>query len=96
MFLKNARYHGIVRFVPDPDGRVDFPGIRPRPIPPTEAVLEHTVQTGDRLDALARHYYGNDRLWWRILDANPQIIFAGHLLVEEMEGDAILIPRTKE
>ena len=96
MFLKNSRYHGVVPFAPDPDGRVDFPGIRPRPIPPTEAVLEHTVQAGDRLDELARHCYGNDQLWWRILDANPQITFARHLLVEEMEGDAILIPRAIE
>ena len=96
MLLKNSRYKDVPSFAPDPDERVAFRGLRPRPIPPTEGVLEHTVQAGDRLDELARHYYGNDRLWWRILDANPQITFAGHLLVEEMEGDAILIPRAKE
>lgn len=96
MLLKNSRYKDVPTFAQDPDGRAEFRGLRPRPIPPTEAVLEHTVQAGDRLDELARHYYGNDRLWWRILDANPRFTFAGHLLVEEMEGEAILIPRAKE
>lgn len=56
-----------------PGSGTDFPGLRPRPIGPATGVIEHEVRAGDRLDHLARHYYNDDRLWWRILDANPQL-----------------------
>jgi nucleoid-associated protein YgaU len=29
---------------------------------------------GDRTEALAFRYYGDERLWWLIADANPEII----------------------
>ena len=32
----------------------------------------------------------------RILDANPDVMFAGELESQEMEGDVILIPKAKE
>ncbi len=47
--------------------------LAPRPIGPATPVLEHEIQVGDRLDRLAQHYYNDDRLWWRILDANPTL-----------------------
>lgn len=50
-------------------------GLRPRSIQSLEGVIEHEVQQGDRLDTLARHYYKNDRLWWRIIDANPDLLY---------------------
>jgi len=54
------------------------------------------VQAGDRLDLLARHYYNDDRLWWRITDANPDFLYAGDMVLEGMEGRVILIPKAKE
>jgi len=45
---------------------------------------------------LARHYYNDDRLWWRILDANPDILHAGDLCVAERLGETILIPRARQ
>ena len=54
------------------------------------------MRAGDRLDLLARHYYNNDRLWWRIVDANPELVFAGDMLDESMQGGVILIPKLKE
>ena len=92
MFLKGSRYETTRPFAPAPDGRDTFPGVRPRGVATLAGVVEHTVRTGDRLDLLARHYYNDDRLWWRIVDANPEILFAGDLLGEEMEGRVILIP----
>ena len=77
MFLKNSRYAQVPRFEPDPDGRVDFQGIRPRPIPLTEGVLEHTQTEDDRPDRMANEYYSADRAWWRIVDANPDFVIAG-------------------
>jgi phage tail protein X len=29
---------------------------------------------GDRVDVIAEKFYGRAELWWRILDANPEII----------------------
>lgn len=73
MITKKSRYARARAFAPGPDGTLPFPGLRPRSIAPAEGVIEHQVQAGDRLDQLARHYYNDDRLWWRIVDANPEI-----------------------
>ncbi len=109
MFLKNSRYRDAAAFQADEDGVVPFRGIRARNIGPASGVMEHTV-TGyggpradqanqavmNRHDSLAYHYYANDRLWWRILDANRSFVFARDLLDQDMTGDVILIPRAKE
>jgi len=96
MFSKGTRYEKARSFAPDSEGRIVFAGIRPREIGPALGVIEHVVKAGDRLDLLSRHYYNNTRLWWRILDANPEIIFGGELSLREMEGEIILIPKAKE
>jgi len=110
MLLKGSRYEGSAPFTAAPgEGPAPlFPGLRPRPIPPTAGVVEHTVKAGERLDLLARHYYNDDRLWWRIADANPEALYGGDLLrereargrdgslrLEGMVGRAILIPRAR-
>ena len=33
----------------------------------------YRVIQGDGIDLLARRFYNDERLWWRILDANPLI-----------------------
>ena len=96
MFNKGSRYEKSQTFAPGPDGETVFPGIRAREIDPAPGVVEHVVQAGDRLDLLARHYYNDDRLWWRIADANPHFVFGADLLVAANEGQVILIPRVKE
>jgi|APLak6261664116_1056043.scaffolds.fasta_scaffold86264_2 hypothetical protein len=95
MLIAKSRYQPPSPFQADATGKA-FPGIRPRDIGPATGVLEHTVQTDNRLDLLARHYYNNDRAWWRIVDANPDILFAGLMFTSEMEGRSILIPRIKD
>jgi len=95
MFLKGSRYEQARRFDQDEDGR-SFPGVRPRKIGPGVGVVEHVVKSGERLDLLARHYYNDDRLWWRIADANPEFVHAGLMLAEDQVGQVILIPRAKE
>ena len=70
-------------------------GVRPGPAPRSfgtaTGVMEHRLRAGDRLDLLARHYYGDDRLWWRLLDANPELLYGGdaireHPLWKDPEG----------
>ena len=96
MFQKGSRYEKCVPFTPDSDGAVVFAGIRPRAIGAATGVVEHVVKAGDRLDLLARHYYNDDRLWWRIADAHPDFLYAGDMVLEGMEGRVILIPKAKE
>ncbi len=99
MFLKGSRYSKAISLTRDAssDSSDDgFSGIRAREIPSTEGAVEHVVTDGDRLDLLARHYYNNDRLWWRIVDANPEFVFSGFLLDSDMKGRIILIPRAKD
>jgi nucleoid-associated protein YgaU len=110
MFLEGSRYERARPFAAAPEAAAPFPGVQPRAITSAVPVLEHTVQAGDRLDRLARHYYDDDRLWWRIADANPQVFYAGDLVREEdddlpvageplvlerMVGRVILIPRAR-
>ena len=109
MFLKGSRYEKARSFAPGEGGAEPFPGVRPRAIGPAEGVIEHTVRAGDRLDLLARHYYNDGRLWWRILDANPDLLYGGDAVREHdetgsggeilhaaMVGRVIVIPRAKE
>jgi len=96
MLVKKSRYKDAGSFEPAEDGSEVFAGLRSRTIREATGVVEHEVQATDRLDRLARHYYNNDRLWWRIVDANPQFVFGPDLLGPDMAGRVILIPRIKE
>jgi len=94
MFDKGTRYINTNLFS-NLDGEVVFKGIRPRTISITEGVLEHVVDENDRLDLLALKYYNNSRLWWKILDANPEILYAGDLSLSESVGMTMVIPQSK-
>lgn len=96
MIRKGSRYEKARSFRPAEGETEAFPGVRPREIGPATGVIEHTVRSGDRLDLLARHYYNDGRLWWRILDANSEIPYGGDAVLEtaksgpggsEAEGD---------
>lgn len=92
MIGKKSRYANARRFTPV-DGAVPFQGVRPREILPAPGVLEYTVKAGDRLDLLSLHFYSNTQRWWRILDANPEIVFGADLSLERYVGETLLIPR---
>ena len=94
MFSRKSRYANARAFDGD-EGR-PFPGVRPREIGPATGVVEHTVCEGDRLDRLAQHYYNDDRLWWRIVDANPEIVHGADAVGNDMVGRVLLIPAARE
>ncbi len=96
MIGKGSRYENSPQFSGEGGDESVFGGIRPRSIDPGAGVLEYTVKEGDRLDLLALHFYNNTRRWWRILDANPQIIFGADLMLKTYVGETILIPRAQE
>ena len=87
MPVPKSRYASTRPFGPSTDGRPVFSGRRPRVLGPAEGVIEHPVQAGDRLDHLARHYYNNDRLWWRIVDANPEFFLGQSYLPADAPGN---------
>lgn len=96
MFLKNSRYKDARRFEADAAGEIRCKGVRPREIGAAVGVVEYVVREGDRLDLLASHYYGDPRLWWRILDANPDLGGAVEISLKDRAGEVILIPKAKE
>lgn len=94
MPVKGSRYEKPVPF----SGAKEplFLGMRPRAIGQATPVLEYRVKEGDRLDLLSLYFYNNDRKWWRILDANPWVIFGADLSLESCIGETILIPALVE
>ena len=99
MFLQKSRYKNARPFEfkrQEPAGQPGvFRGVRARDVFTLDGMVEHIVTDTDRIDLLAQHYYGDDRLWWRIIDANPQLLFADQLIGKDYLGKAILIPQAK-
>lgn len=69
---QGSRFAGLPVFeVTAPDGtRRHVIGLR---LTEVEVATEqtHRVRQGEELDAIARRRLGDERLWWRLLDANP-------------------------
>lgn len=108
---KTSRYADVTIFAADPRGNSDFKGVRPRDIPRVEALAEHTVKAGERMDQLAQFYYQADRLWYRMGDANADFMLSADMLRDlggreyepvdplgraDMVGRIILIPAAKD
>jgi hypothetical protein len=72
MFDPDSRYAGRpVKTHVDAEGReIAYVARRliPRGVP---AAAETRVEPGDRLDLIAERAYGDARLSWRVMDANP-------------------------
>ena len=96
MPLKGSRYQNAVAFSAGKGQSPMFRGYRPRKITQATGVLEYTIIEGDRLDLLALYFYSDSSKWWRILDANPDIIFGNDLTLKENIGETILVPRVIE
>lgn len=96
MATLRSRYQNTKPFVFDDGEAVRYRGMRPREISTAAGVIEHALCSWDRLDHLAQHYYGDPRKWWRILDANPDIVCGCDLEVEASAGTIILIPRVAD
>ena len=81
-----------------------FQGTRPRDIGPAIGIVEYQLKEWDRIDRLAFHYYNDVDLWWRILDANPEVLCAVDLFEPETQGSrkqeaaekTLLIPGVSE
>ena len=103
--LRGSRYAEAPLFAPAPDGTIPFKGLRTRRVGPAPGVVEHAVAIRERLDQLAHRYYDEPRFWYRIVEANPDVLFPEDLLWEpepaeehgrERLGAVIVIPRRRE
>lgn len=49
--------------------------VEPPDQPATYSISTYTWQDGDRIDYLSYSAYGDETQWWRIANANPEILF---------------------
>ncbi|MEP3346265.1 MAG: hypothetical protein ABJN34_00160 [Litoreibacter sp.] len=107
-FFKGSYYETTAVFEPPEDGVHGFRGLRGRAIANPEAVLEHSVAIGDRLDQMAQNYYANSKDWRRLADCNPDLIFPEDMIYgpeahpdkpevsAKKTGFTLLVPRKRE
>ena len=99
-----SRYKDSKYFAAEQSGLpAPFPGIRPRDIGPATGIVEYELKKWDRLDSLSSNYYNDVDLWWRILDANPDVLCGIDLFIEPKESSSqetaikvLLIPGASE
>jgi hypothetical protein len=83
MFSRISRYRALDDVVTtDADGR-QLSSRMLRVAGVATGQYAHTIAEGDRLDQLANRYYHQPRNWWRICDANPDILSPQELLGAE-------------
>jgi len=67
--------------------------------PPVGATTVYRLTQGEAIDLLARRFYGDEGLWWRILDANPVLypldLQGGDVLNVPAPGPATRVTRTR-
>ena len=77
MVKRSSRYESAKPFVAKEQSQ--FKGLLPRYIAPADGVLEYRVFEGDRPDNLGLKFFNDDRLWWRIADANVGFLFGADM-----------------
>jgi hypothetical protein len=95
MFLKNSRYRKLENTVAtDAAGRT-LALKELRLLPDVTGKFLHTIVETDRLDNLSFKYYRQPKKWWRICDANPEVLSPQALLGKEpvvISRFALVIP----
>jgi nucleoid-associated protein YgaU len=75
MIFANSRYANSTVAAVDKGGS-DVAVIVPSAQKPFSfAYVNHQVITGERIENIAYQYYTDAESWWRIADANPEILF---------------------
>jgi nucleoid-associated protein YgaU len=74
MIGKNSRYARLETYTIIDAHGITRTALKMRLNPPTPAVFQHTVKENDRLDLIAFQYYGKADRFWRICDANNEML----------------------
>jgi hypothetical protein len=75
-FPSTSRYHGIPLATLTLADGTTVAYVQRRIVPPPERfalLVEHRVESGDRLDNLAARYLGDPQQFWRLCDANRAV-----------------------
>lgn len=83
MFSKISRYRKLQDLVTTDDKGRNLESKTLRLLPEVSGTFVHTVEQSDRLDHLSFKYYKQPRKWWRICDANPELMSPQALLGKE-------------
>jgi hypothetical protein len=75
MILPNSRYADSSVATVDKDGANVSVIVPSAAKSYSFAYANHQVAVGERIDSIAYQYYTDSTLWWRIADANPEIMF---------------------
>ncbi len=69
------------------------------PLSEIASIADHLITQGETIDLLAQRFYGDEGLWWRLLDANPVVypldIQPGDVLALPDPGPATRITRAR-
>ena len=88
MFSKVSRYRNVPAVTAlDAEGRT-LSTTDIRLLPHVTGTFQHTVQAGDRLDALANKFYSQPLQWWNICDGNPRFLSPLALLGQDAVATA--------
>lgn len=90
MINSSSRYATTPPFV-DEKGVVSL-CIRDRHVFSTRNAKYYVYKKGDTLDGVSFKQYGDSRLWWAILDSNPQ--YMSEMCINP--GDVLIIPSYEE
>lgn len=89
MILPNSRYADSAVATVDKNGSDAAVIVPSAQKPYSFAYVHHQVMIGERIDSIAYQYYTDAGMWWRIADANPEIMFWDDL----PSGTVIRVPQ---
>lgn len=76
MIFSNSRFAGdTLALITDNQGITRNTILLPQPQAVSFTFLTYAWTQLDRIDTLAYRFFGNATLWWRIANANPEILY---------------------
>lgn len=76
MIFSNSRYAGYtLELITDNQGDTRNTILLPEPKAVSFTYLTYSWTHLDRIDTLAYRFFGNATLWWKIANANPEILY---------------------
>lgn len=89
------RYSATESFQWDDPASAPFRGLMPRAVRRRVGFVEYDLKPGDRLDALARNFYDDGRLWWVIHEANPDVFLPADLIYADAPDPRTMVARAR-
>lgn len=75
MIFANSRYADSTLATLTKDGQAVAVIVPSAQKPYSFQYVNHQVAVGERIETIAYQYYTDATIWWRIADANPEIMF---------------------